>query len=62
MDEIKDCPFCGDDEVAPYHYMVSTDLPALSTRYGIYCNGCDKYIVSDWKTEAMAIKAWNKRA
>ena len=53
MDELKPCPFCGGD------------VPELrgDKEFGwfIACFKCN-IIVDDCKTEAEAIKAWNRRA
>ena len=58
--KLENCPFCGDDEISTYHYLVG-DIPALNKRFGIYCNGCDRHIQSDWKTENEAVEGWNRR-
>ena len=55
--ELKNCPFCGDNNVKPYNLLVrDTDYAVACCNIDCGAEGPDK------DTEDAAIKAWNTRA
>ena len=56
MTELKNCPFCGDNNVKPYN------LLGQDTDYAVACCNIDCGAEGpDKDTEEAAIKAWNTR-
>ena len=56
MTELKNCPFCGDNNVKPYN------LLGRDTDYVVACCNIDCGAEGpDKDTEEAAIKAWNTR-
>ncbi len=58
MAELLLCPFCGDNEIYPFHFYINN---ALEKTFGIGCNGCGIEVTEVWDTEEQAIEAWNRR-
>lgn len=57
MDKLKPCPFCGGEGCVQEHV-----FKGYSSTYGVVCLDCCCETRQFFKTEEMAISAWNRRA
>lgn len=58
MKELKNCPFCGSEDVRLYRYLEDEDYYT-----GVDCDGCSAH-VEFWayrSTGKEATEAWNRR-
>lgn len=55
-EELKRCPFCGDEKVGIY-----LEFYPKRTRYGVICHWCGAKTAPNSKTEEDAAKIWNAR-
>lgn len=55
-EELRPCPFCGDEKVGIY-----LDFDPKRSRYGVICYWCGANTAPNSKTEEDAAKIWNAR-
>ena len=59
MSELRECPFCGSDDIDS-SFAQGTDITGYRTTYGAGCNDCGGCGPMSEEPEE-AIKAWNQR-